>query len=84
MNWPFFGVKKHPLDRGEAGEVGGVLICVGLFGKLLPFEIVDDTKSNKMGSQKMQYLKCIRISNVLFFAANYFCTPGGSLMGPTK
>ena len=51
MHRPFLGVNKHPLEAGEPGEVGGVLICVGHFGNLLSFKIADDTKGNKMESK---------------------------------
>ena len=61
MNRPFLGVNKHPLEAGEAGEVGGVLICVGHFGNLLSFEPVDDTKSNKMERQWMLKSKNVKI-----------------------
>ena len=51
MNQPFFAVNKHYPKADEAGEVGGVFICVGHFANLLSFEIVGETKSNKMESQ---------------------------------
>ena len=74
MNRPFLRINKHPLEADEAGEVGGVLICVGHFGNLLSFEIVDETE-----------IKSIRFSNLLLdFAPMYFWTPSGSQMGPTK